>query len=262
MTRWLVLIYGLLCALIGLGTLSFLPLFLANIMMTRTIDQAEISVILSSWPLAVAVDLGLLAVFGVQHSLMARDKFKAWWLRFIPPPVERSTYVLASSLAMILLYFWWRPIPEVMWSVGSAGMEGLLNLVVLFGWLLAVISMLSMGAADLTGLQQVICFFRGAEPPQPRFAKPGFYAMVRHPIMLGLLIAFWAAPVMTVGRFLFATTMSFYILIGIAFEERALLRQYGEAYKAYQKDVAMLVPFLNGKRRQRRKPRWSPVDDL
>ncbi len=260
MRRWGTLIYGFLCALIGLGTLSVLPLFLANIVIARTVDQGEIGTILSSWPLAVAVDLGLLAVFGVQHSLMARDRFKAWWLRFVPQPVERSTYVLASSLAMILLYCGWRPLPEVMWSVGSAGMEGLLNLVVLFGWLISMTSMLSMGAADLTGLQQVIYFFRGQEPPQPRFAKPGFYAVVRHPIMLGLLIAFWAAPVMTIGRFLFAATMSLYILIGIAFEERALLRQYGEAYKAYQKDVAMLIPFLNGKGRQRRKPRWSPTD--
>lgn len=192
--------------------------------------------------LAVAIDLALILAFGMQHSVMARSGFKAWLKRQLPESAERSVYVLLASLMLMLLFWQWRPIPAAVWvatsSVGLAIGWGVFAL----GFGLVLLSTFLIDHFDLFGLKQVVRQFLGREPVPPRFVTPLFYRVVRHPLYLGFILAFWGGPAMSAGHLLFAAAMSSYILVAIRFEERDLVRQLGDSYAAYRRRVPMLIP--------------------
>lgn len=242
-TKALSLSYGMVSYLIFLGTFLYAIGFVGNLLVPKAIDSGPLALP----PEAVAVDLLLLGLFAVQHSVMARPAFKRWWTRFVPPHLERSTYVLASSVALILLFWQWRPLPGVVWEVqhpgAVAGLWGLFGA----GWLLVLISTFLIDHFDLFGLRQVYLYAKGQPYIPPPFRTPVLYRIVRHPIMLGFLIAFWATPTMTWGHLLFAGMTTAYILIGVFLEDRDLRNTFGNAYEEYRRQVSMIVPWL-GKR--------------
>jgi methanethiol S-methyltransferase len=241
--RILYFAYGSISYLIFLGTFLYAVCFIGNFGVPGTLDGA------ASGPLAVsfAIDAGLLALFAVQHSVMARRWFKDWWTRIVPKPIERSTYVLCSSLALILLFTQWRPLGGVVWSVEDPVVRLVLRGLFAFGWVLVLVSTFLINHFDLFGLRQVWLYLLGRPYNTLRFATPGPYRLVRHPLYVGWFFAFWMTPVMTLAHLLFSVATTAYILIAIQFEERDLVREHGEAYEAYRRSVSMLVPFL-GKR--------------
>jgi protein-S-isoprenylcysteine O-methyltransferase Ste14 len=231
--------YGLIAYVFFLGTFVYAIGFIGNVFVPKSIDTGTVA------PLAEAliVNLLLLGLFAVQHSVMARRSFKDWWTRIVPPAVERSTFVLASSLVLALLLWQWRPIPEpIVWSVQSAAGRDLVLAVFWLGWALLLVSTFLINHFELFGLLQVLARMIGHEPSQPEFRTPLVYRYVRHPIYLGFLLGFWAAPVMTAGHLLFSIGCTGYILIGIWFEERDLVAQFGEQYRRYRNQVGMLFP--------------------
>jgi protein-S-isoprenylcysteine O-methyltransferase Ste14 len=185
----------------------------------------------------------LLFGFGLQHSVMARPAFKRWWTRWIPQPAERSTYVLASSVALLVLFAFWRPLGGMVWSVQEAGAAMALYVLCAFGFLLVLFATFLINHFDLFGLRQVWRYLIGAECQPIAFRAPGLYRVVRHPLYLGWMIAFWATPVMSVTHLLFAVGTSFYILFAVRLEERELLATLGDAYREYHQRVPMLIPF-------------------
>ena len=190
---------------------------------------------------AVVVDLALVLLFGVQHSVMARQGFKRWWARFVPPAIERSTYVLAASICLLLLFWQWRPIGVVLWDASQGVLGTLFIAMSLVGWFVVVRSTFLIDHAGLFGLRQA--FGAARSNATVDFMTPGFYRAVRHPLYLGFLVAFWSAPVMTLGHFLFAAALTVYVLVAIPFEERDLDAQFGERYREYRKRVRALIPF-------------------
>ena len=191
---------------------------------------------------AFLIDAGLLALFAVQHSLMARPGFKRWWTQRIPPPIERSVFVLFSSVALLLLFVLWRPMPRTVWDASGTFAGQLLQLSFWIGWVIVLVSTFLIDHFELFGLKQVWRHFQGAPPDVQRFRQPGFYRFLRHPIMLGFLIAFWSAPRMTVGHLLFAGLTTAYILVAIQLEERDLVAHHGDAYRDYRSRVSMFLP--------------------
>ncbi|MDP2329445.1 MAG: NnrU family protein [Reyranella sp.] len=239
MGRILALGWGLTAYLVFFGTILYAIGFVTGLGVPKTIDTGTVV------PLgqALAVNILLLAVFAVQHSVMARKPFKRWLTQFIPASVERSTYVLLASLLLILLFWQWRPIPTVVWQIADpAWAMGILG-VSLIGWLLVFLSTFLINHFELFGVQQVVFNLAGKAIAEPRFRTPMLYKLVRHPLYLGFVIAFWAAPVMTVGHLLFALVTTAYIFVGIALEERDLIDLFGDEYRRYRQRVAMLVPF-------------------
>lgn len=197
---------------------------------------------------AAVVDVGLIALFGLQHSVMARPGFKRAWARVVPPPVERSVYVLLASAALILLMLLWRPIPAVLWSVASPVGAGILWLLFGLGWLIVLLSTFLISHFELFGLTQVWNHMRGRDAAPPVFRQPLFYRVVRHPLYSGFFLAFWATPRMTVGHLVLALGLAAYMLIAIRYEERDLTALFGDDYRAYSARTGMLLPGL-GRRR-------------
>ncbi|HUH93881.1 MAG TPA: isoprenylcysteine carboxylmethyltransferase family protein [Casimicrobiaceae bacterium] len=233
------LLYGVFAYACFLGVFLYTVGFLGNLYVPKSIDTGAAA------PLAQAllVDLLLLGLFAVQHSGMARRSFKAWWTRVVPLAVERSTFVLASSLVLALLLWQWRPIPEpVVWQIANPVTVKLVAFVFWLGWAVLLISSFLINHFELFGVSQVVTNLTAGEPTKPEFRTPLFYRYVRHPLYLGFLLAFWAAPAMTAGHLLFAIACTGYILIGIAFEERDLVAQFGERYLRYRRQVGMLIP--------------------
>jgi protein-S-isoprenylcysteine O-methyltransferase Ste14 len=203
-----------------------------------------------SFGYAVVIDAGLLLLFALQHSIMARPKFKRWWTRLVPQELERSCYVLMSSLCLFMLMWQWQPIGGQIWSVENKTLQSLLLIGNLTGWAIVFISTFLINHFDLFGLRQVWLYFKGQSYTPLPFRLPGFYRLVRHPLYLGFLVAFWSAPVMTVAHLLFAMLTTAYIITAIQWEERDLLRHFGEKYREYKKWAPMLIPF--SKRKQAR----------
>ncbi len=211
----------------------------------RTIDRGGPS---AGVVAAVVVDLGLLTLFAAQHSAMARDGFKRRWTRIVPQPIERSTYVLAATACLAALLWWWHPITTTVWDVSTSALRWVLVAASLFGWVLVLTSTFLINHFDLFGLRQVVANARRRPLPPYRFITPLWYGIVRHPIYLGFVIAFWVAPTMTVGHLLFACATTGYIFIGIHLEERDLIRDFGNDYVEYRRRVPMLVPGLRARR--------------
>ena len=239
-------VYALACYALFLGTFLCSIGFVGDFIVPKAVDTGP------PGPLgeALIIDTLLLGVFAVQHSVMARQGFKRWWTRVVPPPVERSTYVLAASLALALLFWQWRPITGVVWKVESAPIVLVIQLLFWLGWGIALLSTFLISHFELFGLSQV--FARGSrhELPAPQFTTPLLYRYVRHPLYVGLLLAFWAAPTMTAGHLMFAVASTGYVLIGVFFEERDLIDQFGDRYRAYRAQVGMLIPRLGSSTRE------------
>jgi methanethiol S-methyltransferase len=231
--------YGSLSYVIFLGTFLYAIGFIGNFGVPRTLDGNP------STPLgvALAIDVGLLALFAVQHSVMARKWFKDWWTSMVPKTLERSTYVLFSSLALILLFWQWRPLGGVVWSIEDPIGRIVLYGLFAFGWALVLVSTFLINHFDLFGLRQVWLNLLGRPYTTLRFGTPGPYRLVRHPLYVGWLFAFWSTPRMTFAHLLFTIATTAYILIAIQFEERDLSREHGDSYEAYRRSVPMLIPF-------------------
>ena len=239
MSRFLALLYGAACYLVFLATFLYAIGFVAGFGVPKHIDNGATA----PWPTAMLTDIALLALFAVQHSAMARPAFKRWWTRIVPPAVERSTYVLCSSLALIAMYVWWRPLPGVVWHVDAPVLTWLLYAVSACGWLLVLTGTFLINHFELFGLRQVWLHARGRIAPEAPFVTRAYYRVVRHPLMLGFLIAFWATPHMTWGHLLFALMTTGYIVVAVKFlEERDLVAAHGETYRRYQREVPMLLP--------------------
>jgi len=242
--RSFIFLYGTASYALCLVALLYAIGFVANLWVPKSIDSG------GAGPLAEAliVDALLLGLFAIQHSVMARPAFKRWWTRIIPVESERSTFVLLSSLALLLLYWQWQPIVTQVWHVDSEAGRIVLMAVYWLGWSMVFFSTFLINHFNLFGLQQVWAQLRNREVPEQAFRTPLLYKLVRHPIMLGLLLAFWGTPDMSGGRLLFAALSTGYILVALQFEERDLLKLFGLAYEEYRRRVPMLVPFLPKRR--------------
>jgi len=244
MIRTLALAYGVASYLAFLVAFLYAVGFVGNLLVPTTIDSGRTD----SLPLAVLVDTLLLLLFAVPHSVMARSAFKRWWTQFVPPPVERSTYVVVSSLTLGLLFWQWRPIPSVIWHLPNPVGRWFIHAVFWAGWAIVLVSTFLIDHFDLFGLRQVFLYASGRPYTPVSFRVFGLYRYVRHPIMLGFLLAFWAAPTMTAGHLLFAAATTAYILIALQLEERDLVSFHGEQYWAYRKQAGMLLPLWKPRR--------------
>jgi methanethiol S-methyltransferase len=240
MKRIIAFVYGVACYGAFVATLLYAIGFLANFGVPASIDSAPAD------PPAIAflIDAALLAVFAVQHSVMARPWFKRAWTRFVPEPVERSTYVLFSSVALLLLFYQWRPIGGVVWSVESGFLRYAILASYAAGLLIVLLATFMINHFDLFGLRQVWLYLRGREYTQVSFRTPFFYRYVRHPLYVGWLLTFWSAPVMTAAHLFFAVMTTAYILIAIRFEEHDLETFHGESYRRYRARTPMLIPAI------------------
>jgi len=244
MNKMAALIYGLVAYGVFLFTFLYAIGFMGNIVVPKSIDSG----CSPSAGVAIATDLLLLGLFAVQHSVMARQGFKAWWTRIVPRPIERSTFVLLSSLLLLLLFWQWRPIAGVVWSVEDRSVSAALWVLFAVGWGIVLVSSVIIDHFDLFGVRQVYLYARNRRYSPPEFKVSSFYRYVRHPLLLGFMIAFWATPRMTLGHLLFAVVTTAYMLVAIRLEERDLVRFHGEAYEAYRRKTPMLFPW----RRKRR----------
>jgi protein-S-isoprenylcysteine O-methyltransferase Ste14 len=248
MRRFLFLCYGALAYAAFLVAILYAMGFVGNLVVPKGIDSGPEA------PLgeAILIDALLLGLFALQHTIMARPAFKAWWKKVVPEPIERSTFVLSASLLLLLLFWQWRPLTGVVWQVESVPVRWLLGALSLLGWGVVLAGSFMIDHFDLFGMRQVVLAFRG-RPYAPRpFVERGLYRWIRHPLMAGFLLAFWSAATMTLGHLLFCLLTTAYIFVGITLEERDLLRALGESYRRYRARTPMLLPL----------PRWTrPADD-
>jgi len=238
MGRILAFLYGVACYAFFFVVFLYAIGFVENLVVPKAIDTGEGGALVPT----LLIDAALLGVFAIQHSVMARPAFKAWWTKIVPAPVERSTYVLFASAALVLVFWLWRPLPRVIWSLQGGAATAMLALS-LAGFLIVLTSTFLINHFDLFGLRQVHAYATGKEIPPPEFTTPLFYRFVRHPLYLGFMIAFWAAPVMTVGHLVFAGATTVYMLIAIQLEEHDLMGVFGDTYAAYRKRVSMILPW-------------------
>ena len=240
MKKSIAFLYGILAYVVFLIAFLYAIGFLGNFAVPKSIDSgAE-----STFFMALLVNSALLSLFALQHSIMARPVFKRWITRFISPAIERSTYVLLSSLALLLMYWQWQPITTIVWKVENEIMVILLTGIFLLGWLIVFLSTFMINHFELFGLKQIFDNLKNKHTQSPKFQTNYLYKIVRHPIMLGFLIAFWATPLMTVGHFIFTVISTLYILIAVKYlEEKDLCKHIGKEYEDYQNQVPMIVPF-------------------
>jgi methanethiol S-methyltransferase len=239
MSRLIGFLYGLAAYMVAFCTLLYAVGFVEGLVVPKTLDSGPVVPLTE----ALIVNILLMSLFAVQHSVMARRHFKEWWTQFVPKSVERSTYVLSASLALILLFWQWRPIPTVVWQVSDPQIAMAIMGLSFFGFLFLLLATFMINHFELFGLHQVANNLVGRDMPAVQFKTPALYQLVRHPIYLGFIIAFWAAPVMTVGHLLFASVTTAYIFVGIFLEERDLVEMFGDKYRSYRAKVAMIVPF-------------------
>jgi protein-S-isoprenylcysteine O-methyltransferase Ste14 len=232
------LLYGVIAYSLFLATFLYAVAFVGDLPVPKTIDSGD------AGPLAPAllIDIILLGIFAIQHSVMARPAFKNWWTSFVPQPVERTTYVLLASLALVLLYWQWQPIQQSVWSITDPVGAAVAQAVFWCGWATVLLSTFMINHFELFGLRQVYARLRSRTLPPPVFRTPFLYKRVRHPLYFGFLLAFWATPSMTAGHLLFAIGTTCYILIAIQLEERDLIALFGNQYRQYRKQVSMLIP--------------------
>ena len=238
MGRFVALMFGVASYFVFFGTFLYAIGFVSNFFVPKSIDSGSAGDITS----ALLINIVLLTVFGLQHSIMARPKFKRVWTKIVPQTIERSVFVLFASLALILVFWQWRPMTGVIWSVDNHFGRAALWLIFAIGWLTVLLSTFMINHFELFGLRQVYLNSRGMSDSEMNFQTRALYRFVRHPIMLGFIIAFWATPHMTTGHLLFAAVTTAYILVAVQFEERDLVDHHGETYREYQRKVSMLLP--------------------
>jgi protein-S-isoprenylcysteine O-methyltransferase Ste14 len=253
----ILLLYGVVSYLIFFGTFLYAIGFVGCVGVPKCVDTGA-SVALGH---ALLIDAALLGAFAVQHSIMARRWFKTWWTRIVPKPAERSTFVLLASLLLILLFWQWQPLSGVVWSVTESTARMVIWVVCALGWLVVLTGTFMIDHFDLFGLRQVWLNFRGRPYKHPPFQTTAFYRYTRNPLMLGFIIAFWAAPTMTLSHLVFAAASTGYILVGIMFEERDHAYFLGEAYQRYRSRTPMLIP-MPPRREERQVPRAGPVSEV
>lgn len=243
MKRLFVLLYGVIVYGLFFATFLYMIGFVENLFVPKGID-GELQVPLLE---AILTNAAVLSLFALQHSIMARPAFKRWWTQFVPEPIERSTFVLFTCICLVTLVYFWQPLGGVVWSVENDIAAGALIGLSLIGWLIVLVATFMINHFDLFGLRQVWLYFRGQKYEHIPFRLPFFYKYVRHPLYLGFLIAFWAAPVMTFTHLFFAVMTTGYILTAIQLEERDLITIYGDKYRNYKKWAPMLIPFAKGR---------------
>jgi methanethiol S-methyltransferase len=238
MSRYLQFAFGIVAYGVFLAVFLYLIAFVGDLPVPRTVDRGPVVPLIG----ALLLDTGLIALFGLQHSVMARPRFKRWLTRVVPEPAERSVYVMAANLVLILLFLLWRPMPGVIWSVESEWARLLLWAGFAAGWTIVFVSTWLLNHFELFGLHQHWRNLRGQTVPAPEFREPLFYKWVRHPLYSGFILAFWSIPTMTMGHLLLALGLTVYILIAIRYEERDLIAAIGPSYEEYRRRVGMLVP--------------------
>jgi protein-S-isoprenylcysteine O-methyltransferase Ste14 len=239
MGRLIAFVYGIASYVVFFLTFLYAIGFVSGLMVPKTIDNGPAGAPTE----ALVADILLMSLFAIQHSVMARPAFKRRWTKVVPKAVERSTYVLFASLALVVLFWQWRPIPLLLWHVDDPRLAAAVLALSFIGWLIVLSSTFLINHFELFGLHQVTNNLAGRAMPAPRFRTPFYYQFVRHPIYLGFIIAFWAAPTMTAGRLLFAAVTTAYIIVGILLEERDLIEIFGEEYRRYKDRVSMLLPW-------------------
>ena len=240
MKKSIILLYGILAYVIFLIAFLYAIGFVGNFIVPKSIDSGTETTLLSS----LFINVILLSVFALQHSIMARPVFKKWFITIISPAMERSTYILLSSLALRLIYWQWQPITTIVWETESKIAIYILTGIFFIGWLIVLLSTFMINHFELFGLAQIFDNLKNKQTPNPKFQTNYLYKIVRHPIMLGFIIAFWATPTMTAGHLLFSIVTTIYILVAVKYLEEKDLRKFiGEKYETYQKEVPMIVPY-------------------